>query len=331
MSKAKILVTRRIPEAGLKKLGEHCDFTVLSDGPPPSYEDVLEKSRDCDGILALLTERIDDELMGACPRLKVVSNMAVGYNNIDVAAATARKIRVGNTPDVLTEATADMALCLLLAAARRIMEGDRFIRDGEWKTWDPLGLLGLDLAGKTVGIVGMGRIGLSTARRLRGGWGCRILYYGRSRNREAEEELGAEKRELDDLLGESDFVSVHLPASEHTNGMFGEAAFNKMKKGSVFINTARGELHDGDALYRALESGHLFSAGLDVTNPEPLPPDNKLLSLPNVVIAPHIGSATKETRSAMAVMAADNIIAALKGEAMPSCVNKGDLCPGSPS
>lgn len=325
MKRAKVLVTRMIPEAGLEKLSGHCDVTVLSEGPPPAYGEVLEKGRDCDAILSLLTEKIDDGLMAACPHLAVVSNMAVGYNNIDVAAATARGIRVGNTPDVLTEATADMALCLLLAAARRVMEGDRFIREGRWKTWDPLGLLGLDIKGKTLGIVGMGRIGYAVAKRLSGGWGCRILYHGRRANRAAEEQLGAERRELDDLLAQSDFVSVHLPATEHTMGMFGQEVFSKMKRGSIFINTARGELHDSDALYRALESGHLFSAGLDVTNPEPLAPDHRLLTLPNVVIAPHIGSATLETRSAMAVMAAENILAALTGAPMPSCVNGEDF------
>src|SRR5262245_22692482 len=249
--KSKVFVTRLIPEAGLNRIRQHCEADIWPEQLPPSYVLLRQKVAGCDGLLSLLTDRIDAALMDASPRLKVVSNYAVGFNNIDVPAATARGIAVGNTPGVLTDATADMAFCLLIAAARRVCEGDRYSRSGQWKTWEPLGHLGQDLQGRTLGIVGMGRIGYAMARRCRGGWGMHILYFDVYKNDGAEKELGARQVDFDTLLAESDFVSVHTDLNEKTRGMFGAEQFKKMKRTAVFINTARGPLHDPKALCEA--------------------------------------------------------------------------------
>ncbi|MCS6977009.1 MAG: D-glycerate dehydrogenase [Gemmatales bacterium] len=321
MGRPKVFVTRIIPEIGLAKVREVCDTEVWTDPLPPPYEVIRQKVADCDGLLSLLTDRIDAALLDAAPRLKVVSNYAVGFNNIDVAAATQRGICVGNTPGVLTDATADMAFCLLIAAARRLVEGHLYTLSGKWKTWEPLGHLGQDLVGRTLGIVGMGRIGFAMAKRCHGGWGMRILYHDVYKNEKAEQELEARQVDLDTLLRESDFVSVHTDLNEKTRGMFGAEQFRKMKRTAVFINTARGPLHDQKALYEALRDGVIFAAGLDVTDPEPPLPDDPLLQLPNVIIAPHIASATVGTRNAMAVIAADNLIAGVQGRDLPAWVN----------
>jgi glyoxylate reductase len=317
----KVFVTRRIPEAGLDKIRQVCDLEVWPEPLPPPAEVLRAKVADCDGLLSLLTDRIDADLMDAAPRLKVISNYAVGFNNIDVAAATQRGICVGNTPGVLTDATADMAFCLLIAAARRLVEGHLYTLSGQWKTWEPMGHLGQDLVGRTIGIVGMGRIGFAMAQRCRGGWGMRVLYHDVYNNERAERELGARRVDLDTLLRESDFVSVHTDLNEKTRGMFGAEQFRKMKRTAVFINTARGPLHDQKALYEALRDGVIFAAGLDVTDPEPPAPDDPLLRLPNVVIAPHIASATVGTRTAMAQIAADNLLAGVLGQDLPAWVN----------
>ncbi len=321
MAKPKVFVTRIIPEAGLIKVKEHCDAEVWPEQLPPPYDLIRQKAAACEGLLSLLTDRIDAVLMDAAPRLKVVSNFAVGFNNIDVKAATERGIAVGNTPGVLTDATADMAFCLLIAAARRIVEGHGYSASGKWKTWEPLGHLGQDLAGRTVGIVGMGRIGYAMAQRCRGGWGMQILYHDVYKNVKAETELGARQVDFDTLLRESDFVSVHTDLNEKTRGMFGTEQFRKMKRTAIFINTARGPLHDQKALTEALRSKTIFAAGLDVTDPEPPSPDDPLLRLPNVIVAPHIASATVQTRNAMAEIAADNLIAGLTGKPLRCPVN----------
>jgi glyoxylate reductase len=321
MPKPKVFVTRLIPAAGLAKLREHCDADVWGEPLPPSADELRKRVAGCDGLLSLLTERIDAALMDAAPRLKVISNYAVGFNNIDIPAATERGIAVGNTPGVLTDATADMAFSLLISAARRIVESQHYAASGQWKTWEPLGHIGQDLIGRTIGIVGMGRIGLAMAKRCHGGWGMRVLYHDLHANPAAEQEVGAERVELDTLLAESDFISVHTDLNDSTRGMFNTAAFRKMKPTAVFVNTARGPLVVEADLAEALRSGVIFAAGLDVTDPEPPRIDNPLLTLPNCVVAPHIASATVTSRNAMADIAADNLIAGVTGKPLRACVN----------
>jgi glyoxylate reductase len=321
--KPKVFVTREIPAAGLAKVVAACDADVWPEHLPPSREVLLQRIAGCEGILSLLTEKVDAEFMDAAgPQLKVISNFAVGFNNIDVEEATRRKIRVGNTPDVLTDATADMAFALLISASRRIVESQDYIRAGKWKTWEPLGHIGVDLIGRTIGIVGMGRIGFAMAKRCHGGFAMKVLYHDKYRNEQAEKEFGAQQVDVDRLLKESDFVSVHTDLNETTKGMFNAAAFRKMKNTAVFINSARGPIHDQKDLHDALQGGEIFAAGLDVTDPEPIPMDDPLLTLPNCVIAPHIASATVSSRNGMAEIAADNLIAGLKGEPLRCWVNR---------
>ncbi len=319
--KPKVFVSRIIPEVGLQRIKEHCDAEIWVDPLPPPYALLRQKVAACEGLVALLTDKIDAALMDAAPRLKVVSNYAVGFNNIDVPAATERGICVGNTPGVLTDATADMAFCLLIAAARRVVEGHQYTLAGKWKTWEPLGHLGQDLAGKTLGIVGMGRIGYALAKRCHAGWDMKILYYDVYRNEKAEKDLVARQVDFNTLLGESDFISVHTDLNQKTRHMFGAEQFKNMKQTAVFVNSARGPLVDQKALYEALKSNTIFAAGLDVTDPEPPAMDEPLLTLPNVVIAPHIASATVGTRNAMAEICANNLIAGLTGQKLPAWVN----------
>jgi glyoxylate reductase len=321
MAKPKVFVTRVIPAVGLDKVKAACDPEIWPEQLPPSPDVLRRKLADCDGVLSLLTDRFDAAVMDALPRLRVISNYAVGFNNIDVQAATERGICVGNTPGVLTGATADMAFCLLIAAARRVVEGHNYAVGGKWKTWEPLGHIGQDLAGKTLGIVGMGRIGYAFAQRCRGGWGMKVLYHDMYRNEGAEKELGARQVDLDTLLRESDFVSVHTDLNDTTRGMFNAAAFGKMKPTSVFINTARGPIMNQRDLADALRSGAIFAAGLDVTDPEPPALDDALLKLPNVVVAPHIASATVASRNGMAEIAADNLRLGLEGQPLRCWVN----------
>jgi len=321
MSRPKVFVARRIPDAGLAPIAAACDVDVWPERLPPSAEVLRQRAADCDGLVSLLTDRVDAALLEAAPRLKVVSNFAVGFNNVDVPACTARGVCVGNTPGVLTDATADIAVTLLLAAARRLGESATDAREGRWITWEPLGWLGQDLGGRTLGIVGMGRIGFAAARRLHHGWGMKVLYTARADKADANEQLGATRVELDELLAASDFVSVHADLNPSTKGLFGAAQFAKMKRTAVFVNTSRGPLVDQVALAVALRNGTIFAAGLDVTDPEPLPADHELFKLPNCVIAPHIASATVETRDAMARLCANNLLAGIKGEPLPHWVN----------
>ena len=319
---ARVFVTRRIPAAGLDRIVAACVADVWDEPLPPARDILLGRVAGCAGLVTLLTETVDAELMDAAgPGLCVISNFAVGFNNVDVDEATRRGIRVGNTPDVLTDATADLAFALLISAARRIVSGQDYIRAGKWRTWEPLGHIGRDLSGATLGIVGMGRIGTALARRCRGGWGMQLLYHDRVANEIAEEELGAERVDFDTLLAESDFVSVHVDLNDSTHGLFDAAAFAKMKSTAVFVNSARGPIHVQADLYHALQSGEIFAAGLDVTDPEPIAPDDPLLTLPNCVIAPHVASATVSSRNGMAEIAADNLLAGLRGEPLRCCVN----------
>jgi glyoxylate reductase len=320
-AKPKVFVTRLIPDAGLHCIKQACDAEVWSAPMPPPAEILRQKIRDCDGLVALLTDRIDGAMMDEAPRLKVISNFAVGFNNIDIAAATERGIAVGNTPGVLTHATADMAFCLLIAAARRLVEGHQYSITGQWKTWEPLGHLGQDLFGRTIGIIGMGRIGFALARRCRLGWDMNVLYHDVYQNTKAEAELQAMRVDLDALLGESDFISLHADLNDKTRKMIGAEQFKKMKRTAVLINTARGPLVDQTALTAALKAGTIFAAGLDVTDPEPPLANDALLALPNCIVAPHIASATVETRNAMAEICANNLIAGVSGHQLPSWVN----------
>lgn len=311
----KVLVTRRIPDAGLRLLSGF-EVEVLGDAPP-SVDLLRARVRGVDAILSLLTERVDEALLDAAgPQLNVVANMAVGFDNVDVAAATRRGIPVGNTPGVLTDATADLTMALLLSAARRLAEGQAQVRDGRWTTWEPMGLLGRDLRGATLGIFGFGRIGQAVAKRA-AGFGMELLFTSRS----PVPSESARQVDFDELLARSDFVTVHAPLNAHTRRLFSDEVFAKMKRTAVFVNTSRGGLVDQEALYRALTADGLFAAALDVTAPEPLPSTHPLLTLPNCLIVPHVGSATVETRDAMATLAARNVLAALRRERLPHCVN----------
>lgn len=321
MSKPKVFVTRKIPELGLEKIRAACDAEIWPEQLPPSADVLRTKIANCDGLLSLLTERIDGPLLDAAPKLKVVSNYAVGFNNIDIPACTQRGICVGNTPGVLTDATADMAFALLISAARRIVDGHQYAAAGQWKTWEPLGHIGQDLAGKTIGIVGMGRIGYAMAKRCHGGWGMKILYHDLHANAQAEKDLGARRVDFDTLLAESDFISAHANLDETTRGMFSAASFKKMKKTAVFVNTARGPLVVEADLVAALKAGDIFAAGLDVTDPEPPVAGTPLYGVPNLIVAPHIASATVNSRNGMAEIAADNLIAGLTGQPLRAWVN----------
>lgn len=312
-----ILITREIPEKGMSFL-EDFDVVVLGEGVPDRSE-LLEAAGGASAILSTVTETMDAELMDAAEALKVVANMAVGYDNVDVEAATERNIVVTNTPGVLDETTADTAFMLLLAAARRLGEGERMLRDGRWDAWGPKQLVGPDVFGKKLGIVGFGRIGQAVARRAKG-FGMDIVYNARSRKEEAENELDARRLDLDDLLRESDFVSVHTPLSDETKHLVGERELALMGENSVLVNTSRGPVVDENALAEALAEHRIFAAGLDVYEEEPKV-HPKLLELENVVLAPHIGSASIETRGKMAELAAKNIVAVLRGEEPPNPVN----------
>ena len=321
MARPKVFISRNIPDAGLAAIRAACDVDLWPDQLPPPADELLRRVKDCDGLVSLLTDRIDGALLDAAPKLKVVSNYAVGFNNVDVPACTARGVCVGNSPGVLTDATADIAVTLMLAAARCIGAGTADAKNGKWLTWEPLGWLGQDLVGRTLGIVGMGRIGFAAAKRLHHGWGMKVLYADQIPNAPAEKEFGATRVEFDELLAQSDFVSAHVDLNPSTKGMFSTAQFAKMKRTAVFVNTARGPLVDQTALAAALRGGTIFAAGLDVTDPEPLPTSHELYQLPNCVIVPHIASATVETRNAMARLCANNVLAGVKGEALPTWVN----------
>lgn len=322
MDKPKVFVTRSIPEGGLDLVREACQAEIWPGEGPPPRELLLEKVRGLDGLLSLLTEPIDAEVMDAAgPGLKVISNFAVGYDNVDVAAATARGIPIGHTPGVLTDTTADMAFALLMAAARRIVEGADYVRAGKWQTWGPKLLLGHDVHGAILGIVGMGRIGQALTHRA-AGFDMRVIYFDPYCDPDKVPFVGVTARcDLDELLAESDFVSLHVPLVESTHHLINAEALAKMKPTAVLINTARGPVVNTEALYDALVSGQIAYAALDVTDPEPLPGDHKLLTLPNCLVVPHIASASYATRTKMAVMAAENLLAGIRGERLPNCVN----------
>jgi len=320
MEKPKVFVTRHLPEVAREKLELACEVEIWDFEIPPPYEKILQKITDKEGLLCLLTDKIDASLMDAAPNLKVISQCAVGFDNIDVRAAADRRIAVGNTPGVLTDATADFTFALLMSSARRVVEGQDYIRTGKWKTWGLTTLLGQDVFGATLGIIGMGRIGQAVAKRANG-FGMSVLYYDQQRLPEIEETLGVEYVSLDELYQQADFISLHVNLTPETHGLIGEREFALMKPNTVLINTSRGSVVDPDALYDALKFGQINSAALDVTDPEPLPADHKLLTLSNLIVAPHIASATVSSRTKMAMIAVDNLIAGVNGKPLPFQVN----------
>jgi glyoxylate reductase len=302
---ARVFVTRALPFPALERLRAEHEVDEWPGDMPPAPGELRERVRDADGLLTLITDRVDRELLDGSPRLRAIANMGVGTDNIDVEAAKERGIPVGNTPDVLTDATADLAFALLLALARRIVPGAEKVRSGEWRTWEPAADLGADLAGAVLGIVGWGRIGRAVERRAEG-FGMEVIHSSRSSG-----------VPLVDLLERSDFVSLHTPLTPGTRHLIGADALARMKPSALLINTARGGVVDQDALQAALGAGEIAGAALDVTDPEPLPADHPLLDAPNLLVVPHVGSATVRTRARMAEMAVENLLAALDGRPMP--------------
>jgi glyoxylate reductase len=312
----RVFVTRDLPAATLQPIREVADVEVWPEEMPPPRDVLRAKAAKVDGLLCLLTDRIDAELLDGAPHLKVVSQMAVGYDNIDVKACMARGIAVGNTPGVLTETTADLAFALLLATARNLVAAEHYTRSGDWRTWSPMLLTGPDVHHATLGIVGMGRIGHEMARRAHG-FQMKIVYTGRRPHPEAERDFGARHVDLDTLLATSDFVSLHLPFNASTRHFIGATELAKMKPTGMLINTARGAVVDQAALIAALQVGMIAGAGLDVFEIEPLPLDDPLLQLSNVTLLPHIGSASTATRTRMAALAAENLVCGLLGKPLP--------------
>jgi glyoxylate reductase len=320
MAKPRVFVSRVIPEEGLKLILDACETDVWPDDLPPPRDELLARAQDCDGVVTLLTDRVDGEFLDACPHVRVASNMAVGFDNIDIPAATARGVLVGNTPGVLTETTADFAFALLMAAARRIPEGVDYVRAGKWQTWGPLLLLGHDVHHATLGLVGLGRIGAEMAKRARG-FDMRVLYYDVVRREDLEAQLSLTYAPLDDVLAQSDFVSVHTPLTPETRGLINRETLRRMKPTAIVINTSRGPVVDTPALVEALQQGVIAGAALDVTDPEPLPADHPLVTMPNCIVVPHIASASHATRAGMATIAARNLLAGLAGEPLPTGLN----------
>ena len=325
MPKLKIYVTRELPERGLKTIKKHFDTEVWPEYAPPPKKVIIEKAKNVDALATLLSDKIDAEVFDTAPKLKIVSQLAVGFDNIDVKEATKRGIYVTNTPEVLTDTTADFAWALLMAVARRVVEADKYVRRGQWKvSWHPDMMTGRDIHGATMGIVGAGRIGYALAKRATG-FDMRILFYDVIPRPEMEKDFDARKVELDQLLKESDFVSIHVPLIKETHHLMNEQKLRLMKKTAYLINNSRGPVVDEKALYKALKEGWIAGAGLDVFEQEPTPADNPLLVFDNVVVAPHISSASLETRSKMAEMVAENLVAFFEGKKPPNLVNQDVL------
>lgn len=321
MPKPKVYVTRMLPERGLKIIKEHFDSEVWPEYAPPPKKVIIQKSTNVDALVTLLSDKIDAEVFDAAPKLKIVSQIAVGYDNIDLKEATKRGIYVTNTPEVLTDTTADFAWALLMAIARRVVEADKYVRADKWKVaWHPEMLQGRDVYGATMGIVGAGRIGYEVARRAKG-FKMKILFYDVIPRPEMEKDFGATKVDLDTLLQESDFVSVHVPLMKETLHLIDEPKLRMMKKTAYLINNSRGPVVDEEALTKALREGWIAGAGLDVFEQEPTPKSNPLLRMDNVVVAPHISSASYETRSRMAEMVAENLVAFFEKRKPPNLVN----------
>lgn len=314
-----VFVTRHLTPQAEEKLNAFCQAEYWPEDTPPPYDVLLEKSRHADGLLCLLSDPVDAHILQQAENLKVISQVAVGVDNIDLEAAAARQIAVGHTPDLLTDATADLAFALILAAARRLGEAIDYARSGQWKTWGLTTLLGESVHGATLGIVGLGRIGSAVARRAKG-FDMRILYTDNSQHPELDRELGAEQVPLAHLLENADIISLHVPLTETTKNLIGAEQFSQMKPTAILVNAARGAVVDTDALVAALKSGQIGYAAIDVTDPEPLPPSHPLYQQPNAIIVPHIGSATRTTREQMSLLAVDNLIAGLEGRPLPKAV-----------
>lgn len=316
MKNQKVFVSHKILNNGLEALKEAgLDVHIWPESRPITQPELIEHTKDCDALISMLSNKIDDNFLKHCPKLKVISNYAVGFNNIDIEAATNLGIAVGNTPDVLTEATADLAMALLLNVSRKITPARENVLKGEWINWEPMGFLGKSLAGKTLGIYGLGRIGQAFAKRCVDGFGMKLLHTSRS-----EKPMGT-KVELEELLKASDVLSIHCPLTPETNGLLNKERLLSMKKDSILINTARGEVVNQKDLEEVLGLGHFFGVGLDVTTPEPLPTNSPLLKYDRVLVVPHIGSADIETRSAMSDLVARNILAGLEGKDLPAFIN----------
>ena len=325
--KPQVAVTRIIPDAGLDLLRDSAEIRLWENELPPSPDELDALLDGADGALTLLTDKIDGAVLDRHPQLKVVSNFAVGFDNVDVDAATERGVAVCNTPNVLNDATAEMAFTLMTAAARRVVESADYVRDGKWKTWGPMLLMGQGLTDATLGIVGFGRIGKKLARMV-SGFDMKILVYDVYYDADAEKEFGVEYVSMAELLEKSDFISLHVLLNDETHHMISSDQFAQMKSTAVLVNAARGPVVDTDALVQALQNGDIFAAGLDVTDPEPLPADHPLVSLPNCTVVPHIASATVKSRNDMASLAARNVIAVLNGEEPDAIVNPGVLRSG---
>jgi len=321
MLKPKAYVTRMLPERGLNIIKKNFDTEVWPEYSPPPRNVLLEKVKNVDVLVTLLSDKIDAEIFNAAPKLKIISQLAVGFDNIDLQEATRRGIYVTNTPEVLTDTTADFAWALLMAVARRVVEADKYVRTGQWKVaWHPAMMQGRDIYGSTIGIVGAGRIGYAMAKRATG-FSMKILFYDVIPRPEMEKDFGAKKVDLDTLLKESDFVSIHVPLMKETHHLMNADRLKLMKKTAYVINNSRGPVVDERALYEALKQGKIAGAGLDVFEQEPTPVDNPLLKLDNLVVAPHISSASYETRSRMSEMVAENLTAYFEGKKPPNLVN----------
>jgi glyoxylate reductase len=318
---AQIFVSRRLPGPALDQLSEQHEVEIWPDRLPPSYEQLTQHVRTTDALLSTISDRVDAPLIDGAENLKAIANYAVGYDNVDVDAATRRGIPVGNTPDVLTDATADLAFTLLLAAARRLPEATATVRDGSWDTWDPTGLLGRSVNGKTLGIIGAGRIGRAVAKRATG-FEMEVLVAGRASHDKGDDQQQNGRTHILELLQRSDFISIHCPLTEQTRHLIDSEALRLMKPTAILVNTARGPIVDQQALATALRKKQIAGAALDVTDPEPLPADDPLLTAPNLIVAPHIGSATHEAREQMTQLSIDNLLAALNGDPMPHPVNR---------
>ena len=320
----KVFITNQIPEAGINMIKDagH-EVTIFPPEKTPVPRDVLlEQCKQHDALLVAGFAKIDEDFFQQCPNIKVVSLFSVGYDSVDIEAATKHKVPVGNTPDVLSKATADTAFLLMLAVSRKAFYNYKKILDGKWKQFEPVADLGIDLHGKTIGIFGLGKIGYEMAKKCKEAYQMNVIYHNRNRNEKAEKELEAKYVSFDELLKQSDVISMHANLTPETKGVFNKEAFAKMKPTAIFVNTGRGTMHNEEDLKEALDNGIIWGAGLDVTNPEPMDKNNPLLLMPNVCVLPHIGSATKETRDDMATLAARNVIAGLKGEKLPTIVNK---------
>jgi len=314
-----------MPERGLKIIRKYFDTEVWPEYGPPPKKTIIEKAKNVDALATLLSDKIDTEVFDAAPKLKIVSQMAVGFDNIDLQEATKRGIYVTNTPEVLTDTTADFAWALIMAVARRVVEADKYVRTGQWKAaWHPDMMTGRDVHGATIGIVGAGRIGYAMAKRAKG-FDMKILFYDVIPRPEMEKDFGAKRMDLDTLLKEADFVSIHVPLMKETHHLMNEQRLKLMKKTAYLINNSRGPVVDEKALYKALKEGWIAGAGLDVFEQEPAPVDSPLLKLDSVVVAPHISSASLETRSKMAEMVADNLVSFFEGKKPPNLVNQDVL------